>query len=49
MRPFSVVEADQSSSERMKKQLRFVRLFVCGVKPKQQVVGKRIDHLTDRL
>ncbi len=47
MRPFSVVEADDTRSERMRIMQGWVYKFVCVVKEPQNVVGKRVDHLTN--
>jgi len=48
MRRFSVVEADDTRSDRMRIMQVWVRKFICVVKPRQLVVDNRIDHLTDQ-
>lgn len=48
MRKFSLVEADETRSDRMRVMQNWVRKFVCVVKPSQRVVGNRIDHVTNQ-
>jgi len=47
MRRFSVVEADDTRSDRMRVMQNWVRKFICAVKPRQLVVNNRIDHMTN--
>src|SRR5258708_3391018 len=47
MRKFSEVEADQTRSPQMGDMQTWIRRFICVVKPRQLVVGKRTDHLSN--